>query len=252
MGTSALIDPAQVRRAIFDQHLFLEYLPTVTLADGRCVGCEALVRWNRDGEVVAPGDFIPIIENTPVSGLLTYWVIDTLAAELGDWLHDHPDVHIGINVPPEVLGRGGLIYAAYKANLVAMRSRIVVEVTERGVPDRLGLQELRDMAAHDVMIAMDDAGVDDVNLLVLARVPVDVIKLDRSYTRRVCDDASASMQTILRALVQACTQLIVAEGVETDAQARIMRDAGVQLAQGWLFSRPLPAADFIAWHARHG
>lgn len=88
---------------------------------------------------------------------------------------------MAVNVPPEVLGRGGVEYAGYKAKLLSVRSRIVLEITERGAPDRLGLQELKEIAGRDVMIAMDDVAVDENNLLVLSRVPVDVIKVDRDF-----------------------------------------------------------------------
>lgn len=126
-------------------------------------------------------EFIPVIENTPVSGLLTYWVIDTMGCETGHWMRRCEDVHMAVNVPPEVLGRGGVEYAGYKAKLLSVRSRIVLEITERGAPDRLGLQELKEIAGRDVMIAMDDVTVDENNLLVLSRVPVDVIKVDRDF-----------------------------------------------------------------------
>jgi Predicted signal transduction protein containing sensor and EAL domains len=93
---------------------FLEYLPTVSLADGRCMGAEALARWRRSSGVVQPEEFIHTIEGTHLSGALTYWVLETVAKELGDWLRINNDVHIGVNVPPEILGRGGLEYAAGK------------------------------------------------------------------------------------------------------------------------------------------
>ncbi len=76
-----------------------------------------------------PDRFIPVIEETPVSGLLTYWVVDTLAAELGDWLRGHENVLLGINVPPEILGRGGLEYAAERAGLLDQAGKLVLEIT---------------------------------------------------------------------------------------------------------------------------
>ena len=245
-----MIDPQQVREALFAGELFLEYLPSVALADGRSVGCEALVRWRQHDRVVMPMEFIPAIENTPVSGLLTYWVLDTAGRELGQWLHTHAEAHLAINVPPEILGRGGLEYAAYKANLLAVRNRVVLEITERGIPDQLGLEELRQMAASDVMIAMDDVALDSANLLLLSRMPVDLIKLDCGFVAKLdASDACGALER-LRALIGAGRHLVVAEGVEREEQARLLRDAGVQFAQGWLYSKPLSAADFIAWHAR--
>ncbi|QDA57151.1 EAL domain-containing protein [Thermomonas aquatica] len=251
--TASAVDPMDVRRAIFAGELFLEYLPMVDLQAGdRCIGCEALVRWRRAGAVVPPLAFIPAIENTPVSGLLTYWVIDRMASELGDWLRAHEDVHVAINVPPEILGRGGLEYAAYKANLLKVRSRLLLEITERGAPDHLGLQELRAIAQDDeVLIAMDDIGIDGGSMLAFARTPVDVLKLDRSVIARIGSAGDGVTVEELASLVKVGRQRFVAEGVEHAGQADALRAIGVQWAQGWLYSPPLPAEAFIAWHAAH-
>lgn len=246
-----MINADTVHDAIFAGELFLEYLPTVRLADGQCVGCEALVRWRRGDEIIPPMEFIPVIENTPVSGLLTYWVIDTMGCEMGHWMRECTDVHLAVNVPPEVLGRGGIEYAGYKANLLSVRSRVVLEITERGAPDRLGLEELKEIAGSDVMIAMDDVAVDENNLLVLSRVPVDVIKVDRDFVASVGQPEGEPDTLRLEALIKIGRHLVVAEGVEHAWQARRLEEIGVQFAQGWLFSKPLGAQAMIDWHARH-
>ena len=134
-----MIDNNEIYEGLKAGEFFLEYLPTISLVDGRCVGAEALSRWRRPSGIVPPGEFISLIENTPLSGLLTYWVIDTLAAELGDWLRSNSEAHVSINVPPEILGRGGLEYASTKSGLREVSSQIILEVTERGIPDRLGM-----------------------------------------------------------------------------------------------------------------
>ena len=98
----------ELRSALNCGDFFLEYLPTLRLSDAHCIGAEALVRWRRGRSVLPAAAFMPLIDNTPLSGTLTYWVVDTVAAELADWLGAHSDTHISINVPPEVLGRGGV------------------------------------------------------------------------------------------------------------------------------------------------
>src|SRR3954453_20494464 len=121
-----MIDLAAMREGLARGEFFLEYLPTISLADGSCIGAEALSRWRRATGVVPPGEFIPLIENTPLSGLLTYWVMDTVAAELNDWLRANRDAHISINVPPEILGRGGMEYAATKSGLLEQVSQLIL------------------------------------------------------------------------------------------------------------------------------
>ena len=120
---SQMINIDTMRAGLLQGEFFLEYMPTIFLADGCCTGAEAVIRWRRAGSVILPGDFIPIVENTPLSGLITYWVIETLAAEMGNWLRANPDARISINIPPEILGRGGVMYAAVKSALIELHLR---------------------------------------------------------------------------------------------------------------------------------
>jgi sensor c-di-GMP phosphodiesterase-like protein len=231
----------------------LHYLPTVRLVDGRCVGAEALIRWQRDGAWVPPMDFIPNTERTPLAGLITYWVIDTVAAEMKCWLEAHPAAHISINIPPDVLGRGGIEYAADKAGLRDVRQQIVLEVTERGVPDEQGLTALDHMARGGVRIALDDVRLNGANLALLSRCHFELIKLDTDLVRGLLpDQPPPEWLRGLRALLAATSVQVVAEGVETEAQRAALLDAGVALAQGHLFSTALPAAQFRSFFAENG
>jgi sensor c-di-GMP phosphodiesterase-like protein len=231
-----------VRAALDNGDLFVVYLPTVTLADDVCVGAEALVRWRRGNVVVTAADFIPQIENTPLSGKITYWVMETVAAELGSWLDANPQAFISINVPPEILGRGGLEYAAIRSGLRDRVPQIVLEVTERGVPDRLGLDALNLMSERGVRLALDDTMLSGSNLALLVRCKLDMIKLDTKVTAQLAPDLPPpDWLAGLQALIRRSSLQVVAEGVETEYQAKWLRAAGVQMAQGWLFSRPLAA-----------
>ncbi len=108
------------------------------------------------------------MENTPFSGLLTYWVMDTVAAEMGDWLRSHRNAHISINVPPEIFGRGGLLYAGNKSGLIELASQIILELTERGLPDALAVDGLNLAHTIGVRIALDDVTlVDGANAAIL-------------------------------------------------------------------------------------
>src|SRR5260370_18197901 len=91
---SHMITVDAIHAGLAQGEFFLEYLPTVTLVEGRCVGAEALARWRRPSGLVPPDQFIPLIEETPVAGLLTYWVIETVAKELGEWLRAHEEAHL--------------------------------------------------------------------------------------------------------------------------------------------------------------
>jgi sensor c-di-GMP phosphodiesterase-like protein len=91
-----VINLEAIRVGLTQGEFLLEYLPTVSLVDGRCVGAEALTRWRRPSGVVQPGEFIHLVEGTFVSGRLTYWAIETVAKELGDWLRAHSEASIGM------------------------------------------------------------------------------------------------------------------------------------------------------------
>jgi sensor c-di-GMP phosphodiesterase-like protein len=247
------IDRAAIRNGLAQGEFFLEYLPVVSLSDGRCIGAEELIRWHRPNGVVPPGEFIAFIEGTPVAGLLTYWVVEAVAAELGGWLRAHPDVHIGINAPPELLGRGGLAHVAAKCGLADLASQVILEVTERGIPDQLGVQAINHAADEGFKIALDDVTlVGGANLAVLTRCNFYSIKLDKSLTDQItaARPAPAWLQS-LTALLAASPLQVIAEGVETEQQATTLAAANIQAAQGFYFSRPLPAAAFMAFHREH-
>ena len=243
---------SEIRAALYRGDLFLEYLPVVSLADKRCTGAEALVRWRRGSRIVPPLQFIPLIENTPVSGLLTYWVVDPVAHELAAWLRSQDHVQVAINVPPEVFGRGGLEYAAAKANMLDITHKFILEITERGVPDRLGVNEINSRRRGGVLIALDDVCASDAGLLVASQVDVDILKLEKPFVERITqENLPPALLSRLASLLHKSGIAVVAEGVELDTQADTLRGLGIGMAQGWLFSQPLSAADFMAYFSAH-
>lgn len=241
-----------IKAALGNGEFFLEYLPTVAIERNRCIGAEALIRWRRQSEVVLPESFIPIVENTPLSGVITYWVIDTVAQELGDWLRANDGIQLSINVPPEVLGRGGLEYAARKSGLMDVANKLVLEVTERGIPDKLGLDALNLAGGTGVRIALDDFGMDDANLVLLSRIKVDIVKIHKSFAEQMLDkNWSTTKIHGLSALVRTTNLDVIVEGIETPAQVEILREAGIKFAQGWYFSPSISAKAFEAYFYAH-
>jgi len=245
------IDILEIEQALAGGHFFLEYLPIMHIEKNTCVGAEALIRWQRNTKVVQPLDFIPFLENTPLSGLLTYWVIEQLGEELGDWLRETDSGRISINIPPEILGRGGLLYAITRSGLTDVVDQLIMEVTERGVPDQLAIQAINESKRHGVKVCLDDVGVSNENLVLLIRANFDMVKLDKSFADSMLDpEWSAESIRGLAAVARSTPVQIIAEGVETEFQSRCFRDAGVQMAQGWHYSAPLRAPDFMAFFER--
>lgn len=241
-----------MRASLGQGEFFLEYLPTISLADGQCIGAEALIRWRRATGVTPPMEFIPFAENTVLSGLITYWVIETMAAELGDWLRANPSAHISINVPPEILGRGGALYAAEKSDLVELFPQIIIEITERGLPDLIGVETLNLVKSVGLRVALDDVTLaGGANLAVLSRANFDIIKLDRSLVSQIDpNDPHPNWLNVIAALSSSAPQAVIAEGVETEHQFLTLRETNIYAAQGFYFSHPIPAAAFIAYHRK--
>ena len=243
-----MIELSAIQEGLAKGEFFLEYLPTCSLKNNHCVGAEALIRWRRGSAVLLPAEFIPFVENTPLSGLLTYWVIETVGREIGSWLRAHAGVHISINVPPEILGRGGVAYAATKAGLMDIAHKIVLEVTERGVPDKLGIQALTAAGRYGVQVALDDVGLADENLAVLSRAHIDIIKIDKSLVDQIRDeDELPQWLKALSALLRVTSLQVIGEGVESEMQVEKLKEAGIELAQGLYFSPPLSAEAFAAF-----
>jgi len=234
--------------------MFVEYLPIVALVDRAIIGAEALVRWRRGDRIVSGEEIYSLVENTALSGRITYWLVERLAGELDEWLAENRDAHVTINVPAEIIGRGGLEYAAVRAGLRAHFDQIVIELSERGVPDRLALETLNLAAERGVRIALDGTMLTGTNLALLSRASISMIKLDQALTAELAPGKSPpGWLAGLQALLQHSDLEVVAEGVTTDFQATWLRAAGVQMAQGSFFSPPLDARALQELYARdHG
>jgi len=245
-----MLDVADVREGLARDEFFLEYQPIISLSTGQCLGAEALVRWRRDTGIVQPSNFIPLIENTPVSGSMTYWVIERVAADLGGWLRQHPESYVSINVPPEILGRGGISYAAAKSGLMALSRQVMLEISERGIPDPLGVKSIMDRGGTAVRVALDDVTLTGANLAVLIRCPFDAIKLDKSLIDQINPQAPRpAWLDSIRALEDSDADLeVIAEGVDTEYQVAMLRAANVNAAQGYYFSPPVDLTSFVAFH----
>jgi sensor c-di-GMP phosphodiesterase-like protein len=242
------IDLSTLQSAFAAREFFVVYQPIVALDDRHCIGAEALIRWRRNGAVIEAREFMGLTDRTPLSGTITYWVIDTVASELGDWLGRHAEAHIAINVPPEILGRGGVDYAASKSGLRERARQIIFEITERGVPDQLGLDALNSIAETGARVALDDTTLSGANLALLTRCRFDLIKIDPTLVAQL-EPGRLHPDWLdgLAALLSATQLQVVAEGVEHEFQAQVLAENGVQFAQGRFFAPPLAADELIRY-----
>jgi EAL domain-containing protein (putative c-di-GMP-specific phosphodiesterase class I) len=139
---------------------------------------------------------------------------------------------------------------ARKSGLAALAKQLILEITERGVPDQLGLDALNSIPTTGARVALDDTTLSGANLALLTRCHFDFVKIDHSLVAQLNDAAKhPQWLTGLAALLGTAPLQVIAEGVERESQAAVLGEAGVQLAQGYLFSAPLPADEFMRYYA---
>ena len=243
-----------LRRALAASALTLHYQPQLRLADGKLVGVEALLRWSDPllGPI-APDAFIPVAEESGLILALDAWVLGAACRQLGDWQRRGLAVpSMAINVSPlrfkqdDVAGDVARLLAQHG---LAART-LTLEVTERLMleDDEHARAQLTQLHAMGVRLSLDDFGTGYSSLSYLKRLPVAELKLDQSFVRDLETDADdRALSAAVLAIGRALGLAVVAEGVETEGQRLALQEAGCEVAQGYLFSRPLAARAFEDW-----
>jgi diguanylate cyclase (GGDEF)-like protein/PAS domain S-box-containing protein len=242
---------AQLRQAERRDELELYYQPIVALEQSCIVGAEALLRWNRPGAgTLLPGDFLPAAERTGLIRPITAWVLERACIEARRWCDHDLDLYASINLPPAYWQPGAIrrIIATIESfGLPA--DRVMIEFTEEAaMTDIADLGPLLDdIHRQGLRLAIDDFGTGYSSLGRLSRLRPSMIKIDRSFVKDLPGDRDAgvlveTMITMAQKLGIQC----LAEGIETEAQLKFLRDVGCPLGQGYLYSRPLPVSRFNA------
>ena len=244
--------PALLKVALHRNEFFLAYQPIVALDTEAVVGVEALLRWRRrDGTLVPPDVFIPVAEATDLIQRLSQCVLSLVARDLGELLRRHPGLHVAINLSAADLrdrSTVALLDRLLGDTGVAAR-QVVVEATERGLLHAEAAQDvIREIRTRGIRVAIDDFGTGYSSLSYLETFELDFLKIDKAFVSTVGTEAATSQ--VVPHIIGMAKDLrleMVAEGVETDAQAAFLRARGVQYAQGWLFGRPMPPAALREW-----
>jgi sensor c-di-GMP phosphodiesterase-like protein len=236
--------PVALRTALRRKEFFLEYQPIVDLRTGSWSGVEALVRWRRPtGEVVMPDLFIPLAEQSGLIVKLTRMVLERACADTGAFLRANPGFHVGINVAPADFHTGGFVDSLQQTlrEMGARPANLMLEVTERGLLDPLVARETTGvLRRHGFLLAIDDFGTGYSSLSYLESLELDYLKIDRSFIEAIGTGAPTSQ--VVGHIIGMAKDLglcMIAEGVESQAQADYLRRQGVQYGQGWLFGRPM-------------
>jgi diguanylate cyclase (GGDEF)-like protein/PAS domain S-box-containing protein len=239
---------AGLRDALAGGELSLVYQPKVGLADGHVFGTEALLRWQHPAlGPISPARFIPIAEQSGLIVPIGEWVLQQACRQAAEWrAGGREDLVMAVNLSPRQLSSPDLpkLVAAALSDNGLPPSALCLEITESAIMEEpeAAQRVLQGLKALGVRLAIDDFGVGYSSLSHLKYLlPVDIIKIDKSFIDGLPDagDSRAIVAAIIQ-LAQALGVVAVAEGVETEGQAEILRELGCHLAQGYLFSRPLP------------
>jgi diguanylate cyclase (GGDEF)-like protein len=236
---------SDLRRAIACGELQVHYQPVVSLRDNTITRFEALARWRHpERGMIAPAEFIPIAEETGLIVSLGECVLRAACADASAWPED---IRVAVNVSPVQFRSGGLVRMVSEVLAVSRLSpqRLELEITEAVLirDDESALAVINQLRGLGVGIALDDFGTGYSSLSYLQRFPFDTIKIDRSFIKDIAKpDGSRCIVQAIQSIGEARNMATVAEGVETEQQREVLRGLGCREMQGFLFSRPIPAA----------
>ncbi|MGY2460806.1 putative bifunctional diguanylate cyclase/phosphodiesterase [Vreelandella sulfidaeris] len=243
--------------ALNHNELCLYYQPQIDMRSGNVVGVEALIRWQHPDEgLLAPGQFLPIIDTTPLEAELGEWVIEQALRQLSEWYAQGITLPINVNISPTHLLMSN--FSQRLGELLAQHPDVP--------PSMLKLEVLESAAMHDIQAALqnmsrcqdlgvsfaiDDFGTGFSSLTHLRQLPVNLIKIDQSFVRDMLSDQDdmAIVESVIY-MANRFKRPMLAEGVETLEHARALMALGCELAQGYGIARPMPAKDLPAWLAR--
>jgi diguanylate cyclase (GGDEF)-like protein len=240
----------ELRRAILEDQFVLYYQPRFTLAGRHIAGLEALIRWNHaERGLVAPGEFIPLLESTGMILEVGHWALKRAALDHAAWrAAGLKPPRIAVNVSAIQLRRNDFVDNVRTAVWEAGTSRehIDVEITESMLMEDIGgsIEKLKALQAMGVQIAMDDFGTGYSSLSYLTRLPINSLKIDRSFISQMArgPEQMAVVSAVI-SLSRALNHKVVAEGVETEEQAGLLTLLSCDEVQGYLFGKPAPIED---------
>jgi len=260
MNTSAFLRlslESSLRRGLEREELILHYQPQIEVTTGHLVGVEALIRWRHpDLGLVSPAEFIPVAEETGLIIQIGEWVLQRAFRQSRDWLDlGYPPLRMGVNVSAHQVRQKILVDAvdaALQTSRIDPRS-VELEITESVL--MRNAEETREvldqMKARGIRIAIDDFGVGYSSLSYLRRLPIDTLKIDRSFIHEIATHPQdAGIVSAIVAMARSLRLATTAEGVETPQQCEFLLQQGCSVMQGYLFGKPVPPEELAPMLAR--
>lgn len=235
-----------LRKALQNNELIVYYQPKINFSDQRIYGFEALIRWNHPEKgIIPPGLFIPLAEQTSLISDIGRLVIQQTAKQIRQWNNlGFNHICVSVNVVAQQLRRGQLLDDLDQAiadNQISGAS-LELEITESSLIENSEAVKnlLNEIKQRQIHIALDDFGTGYSSLSYLADFPIDTLKIDRSFVSKIGENKQEAIVSAMVAMGKAMGMTVVAEGIETEEQLAYLRDLDCDIAQGYLFSKPLP------------
>jgi predicted signal transduction protein with EAL and GGDEF domain len=253
VGREKLELESALHKAIERDELVLHYQPKIDVRSARMIGAEALMRWQRGGTLVPPGDFIPLAEETGLIVPMSKWALREAARQAKLWQNSFGFADsIAVNLPSRVFERSDLvehIHHCVTSYGIAHRA-IQLEITETGLMKDLQnvIPSLHALNAADVEISIDDFGTGYSSLAYLTTLPISELKIDKTFVHDLgVTPQSSGVVTAIIAVARSLGLRVIGEGVETLRQMEVLHRLGCSVMQGFLFSRAIPAEDLERW-----
>jgi EAL domain-containing protein (putative c-di-GMP-specific phosphodiesterase class I) len=245
----------RIEKGLKHKEFVLYYQPKVNMRKGTVTGAEALIRWHHpERGVVAPGEFMPFIEDHDLSVRIGEWVIETAVNQLDEWQQRNLNITVNINVAGYHLQSPSFVQylSSQLVNRPHLGKNIEIEILETSALEDIAkvLNVIEQCRELGICFALDDFGTGYSSLTYLKRLPVSTIKIDQSFIKEMTSDPNnfIIVQGIL-GLSSAFQRQVIAEGVETVEQGRMLMQLNCDHAQGYGIARPMPASDFLDWTA---
>ena len=242
---------AGLRDSLSNTGLSLVYQPQVDLSSGRITGAEALLRWeDSKGTSVAPDRFIPVAERSGLINDLGDWVLRQIDAEISVFANQLPaEFSLAVNLSPLQFSQSNFIDRLTSAvKKTDLKHKLVLEITENTIVNSVGdsIEKLHHLRSLGFEIAIDDFGTGYSSLNYLKNLPVDTLKIDRTFVNDIGSESGNAIINAIISMAQALNLNLVAEGIETISQVNHLRELKCNSAQGYLISKPLRIVDFVA------
>jgi len=246
-----------LRKALSNDELLIYYQPIIDIAQNSIYGLEALLRWDHpDQGIILPNDFIPLAEDTGMIVPIGLWVMEGACTQVKQWQKQFPEhdaLSLSVNLSCRQFLQVGLSNSINKilhlTKIDKANVLLNLEITETVVMQNASCSTdvLHDLKALGIGIAVDDFGTGYSSLAYLQQFPIDILKIDKQFVSQI--DSDPDSRAIVNTVIDLAINLglkVVAEGIEKEEQLQILRDMGCHYAQGYYFSRPVPAAKIEA------